>query len=301
MLDAARREPGREKVLGIDGAECRLLDFENMRCFRAPRRLERAPRFAAIRGFQGASCGRTFDGRVLCWETGPTRGAAPLVPIDVGKVSDITGGSTLLCVRRQNGKLECFGYPNNTLIMNGAVHKDLKAETIPPLDNIVDVSAQNEHACALSSDGTITCWPRPSGAGRRIPLVSGAQQVAMGLMHACALQKTPEIKCWGTTPPLRSPSTPSTPETKMVIRDATMIGIGLGFACAVKKDGSVVCGSGWDFKPVPGVEKVVALDSGLTGTCAVASDKAIYCWQAGKPLPAQPRSEFQVFSGRMTR
>lgn len=289
-LEGARREPGREQRLGIEGADCRAHDNDNMLCFRAPRLLEAAPRFAAIRAFQYATCGRTSDGRVHCWDTSATSDGEPsAIPLKISAVSELLGGATLLCARRGKSTLECLGYPGAGLIMNGSVHPELKMESIPLLEDVVDLRASIEHACALDRKGGVTCWNRPGGSARRIPLPDAARQIAMNLARACALTATGRIACWSTLDP------PTV--TEAAVRDASMIGVGFGWSCALRKDRSVACFDNSGVVPVSGVDDAVAIDSGTNVTCALSSDKRVSCWEAGHFFRLRARPTFLVFSG----
>jgi alpha-tubulin suppressor-like RCC1 family protein len=78
------------------------------------------------------------------------------------------------------------------------------------LDDVVALSAGQNHACAVRGDASLVCWGDPAdgrlGAGATAPVgrnhfvtaaVSGVKAVACGSAHSCALLADGAVRCWG--------------------------------------------------------------------------------------------------------
>src|SRR4029077_7147847 len=67
-------------------------------------------------------------------------------------VPELAAGDSFTCGRLADGKVRCFGDPDNgNLGQQGA-------RRIAALSGAAQVSAGGEHTCALMSDQTVKCW-----------------------------------------------------------------------------------------------------------------------------------------------
>ena len=80
-------------------------------------------------------------------------------------VVDISAANYHTCAVRSDGTAWCWGWDANGQLGNGAAAGDQPAPTqvVGPggtgtLQNVVDISAGEAHACAVRSDGTAWCW-----------------------------------------------------------------------------------------------------------------------------------------------
>ena len=75
-------------------------------------------------------------------------------------------------------------------------------------EGVIDLSAQNVHACAIKTDGKVYCWGAAFRIGdgtnenRNIPtrvvgIDEGAKKVVAGSGHTCAITSANAVKCWG--------------------------------------------------------------------------------------------------------
>lgn len=132
----------------------------------------------------------------------------------------------------------------------------------------VSVSPSDE-ACALQTDGTITCWGNeyyPAPTGTFIALSAGSG-------YACAVRTDNTLFCWGgdtfgeTSPP------PGT---------FTSVSTGWDFACGLKTDGTIKCwgnGANGDTTPPAGTFKSISLASRNDGyDCGIRTDGTLACW-----------------------
>ena len=195
------------------------------------------------------TCALTAKGDVLCWGNGADgrlgNGNAGVFayPQDVlveddGRVltsiAQISAGGGHTCAVSKSGGVLCWGdggsgqlgnderndqdYPVNVASGDGSVE---------PLINIVQVSAGNEHTCALSKEKSAICWgdtedgrlgnenslvcrdgdedplpckDHPVGvvSGENSPFIlNGISQISAGSRHTCALTDEGGVRCWG--------------------------------------------------------------------------------------------------------
>ena len=173
------------------------------------------------------------------------------------------------------------------------------------------VATGENHACALTSEGTVMCWgDNESGqlgdgttTSRSVPVaVNGLSHVTAltaGDEHTCALLESGIVRCWGgnelgqlgtgDAAPISSatPLTVSAPLSNVVALSA-----GYHHTCAVLGSGGVMCwgenaygqlGNGSDVNnavPVEasGLSGVAAVTAGYQRTCAVLHTGALMCW-----------------------
>jgi alpha-tubulin suppressor-like RCC1 family protein len=129
-------------------------------------------------------------------------------------------------------------------------------------DDVVNVVAGQQHACALDTNGAVLCWgsntfgqlgigtgtissPTPVTPG---DLDSGVVALATGHWHTCALLADGSVSCWGNN--------------------------------ARNQLGSDTNGNDqWEPTPVAGLPAgVTALSAGLYHTCALTSAGTVWCW-----------------------
>jgi alpha-tubulin suppressor-like RCC1 family protein len=176
-------------------------------------------------------------------------------------------------------------------------------------DAVTGISAGDNHACAVFSNGAVKCWGSNTygqlGDGTTIdspvPVavtgITGAIAVSAGGTHSCALLAKGEIKCWGVDNSgelgTGSFSTYSaTPMSVVGISTATAISAGEDHSCALLEGGSVSC---WGYNafgqlgdgtknasPTPlalsGIAGAIAVGAGNEHSCALLSSGKIKCW-----------------------
>jgi hypothetical protein len=126
------------------------------------------------------------------------------------------GQTMLRCAVRNNGHVTCWGGTNQDgeygTSANGAPHGP--TDDVPGLIDAVDVAVRPQGACALNSNGHVTCWGVATNGqngdgvngGVNGPysegpvLVSGltdARAITSGAQSTCAIRKDGRVVCWG--------------------------------------------------------------------------------------------------------
>ncbi len=178
------------------------------------------------------------------------------------------------------------------------------------LHDATSVAVGGQHACALLSNATVTCWGSGvSGqlgngpvANAPVPVpvsnLKGARAIAAGGGHTCALMQDGTAQCWGADDrgQLGDGSFAGirpTPLPVTGLANAISIAAGGEDTCAVRADGAVLCwgdaeygalgrtatAEGLSPMPVPvGVANATAVVVGQNFACAQIADQTVQCW-----------------------
>lgn len=120
-------------------------------------------------------CAVLSDGRLMCWEKGPTKQPKEFAGID--NAVAVSSGPFSSCVLLFDGTIKCWGESYEGELGNGT--KGNKVVLVPVkvkgINDAVSVSVGYWHACALLSSGTVKCWGYgPLGNGKtrssRVPV-----------------------------------------------------------------------------------------------------------------------------------
>ncbi len=228
------------------------------------------------------TCARRAGGTVMCWgnnaagQLGDTTTTRRLTPVTVRAVSgagdlttvvQIAAGVSTTCARLLSGEVVCWGEGSAGQLGNGASSDSSRPVVVlgvstATLTSATDIAVGGSHACAVRSVSPYAvCWGSDaegqlgSGGGsastNRPVAVSGAtsayRQVVAGNVHSCARTSGGSALCWGDD----------------------FFGQ-LGNDTARVDSQSPVA--------IAGVTNVSALGSGNNHTCAVTSDRTMFCW-----------------------
>ena len=202
--------------------------------FDRPERVDALPapgRAQAVAAGGDTTCALLVDGAVTCWGSdsdGQLGNGAPVgnvlsppAPVTLpspGKAVQISVGYNFACAVLTDGKVTCWGSDSNGQLGNGAPSADVVAPpapvTLPSPGTAVSVSAGYSHACALLTDGKVTCWGAYSngqlgnGAASAdvitppspitLPSPGTAIAISAGDFHTCAVLAGGDVTCWGS-------------------------------------------------------------------------------------------------------
>jgi len=163
---------------------------------------------SALSAASAHACARLPDDTARCWGEGAwsTTFSNP----KLSGVRAISTGDSFACAVLADGTTHCWGR-NDEGELGTAMDSDDHTKPVAALGSaakVVALSSAESHSCALSSEGTVTCWGGNTeaelGRGTRttsekpgaIPALTGVKQVALGADHGCALAGK-DVLCWG--------------------------------------------------------------------------------------------------------
>jgi alpha-tubulin suppressor-like RCC1 family protein len=268
----------------------------------------------AVGGFFG--CARRTGGTVTCWGAngngqlgdGTTTGRNTAADVTgLGDAVGVSAGNFSVCAVRIGGTVVCWGsnaqgqlgIPSTTLSSSVPVE-------VPGLTGVTRVSVGGDHACALSTDGTVRCWGAGTygqlgdgtgvgGPTLRVVPIPAAVDVDAGNTGSCAALADGTARCWGSNEygQLGDGTVTNTrlsPVTVSGLTGATRIDIGGTHACAVLASGLACWGGNFEGQlgngttvdsttPVPvSLPEGLEVVAGGAHTCGRDALNAIYCW-----------------------
>lgn len=236
------------------------------------------------------TCAVLTNGRLYCWGANfsnqlgsVTSGNASLPQVVVGpdgtgelsEVAEVHAGGFHTCVLANDESVSCWGANAFGQVGDGsdddaAAPTPVQLATGGALDNAVELSVGEFHACALRRGGSIACWggnffgqlgdktitDRPGAVTVKGlsggAALTGVGDVVAGGSHSCAVTAADEAVCWGGN------SRGQLGDGTTVGRTAPVPVVGL--------DGA------------DDLTDVGALGLGGTHSCAVHSDSRLTCW-----------------------
>ena len=241
----------------------------------------------------------------------------------------LSAGGSASCLLRQDGGVSCWGRNDDGQLGDGTITPRSAGVRVSGLTDAIALATGERHACAVRAGGSVVCWGADDtgqlgdggGGDRRTPIavpgVAGATAVVAGSGFSCALLADRSAVCWGDDRDGEigdgAPgATPRAPTPVMGLAGARSLSAHWQHACAVLVDGSVACwgsnasgqlGDGTQVnraQPVAvlGLQKVVAVATGLSHSCAMSAG-AIRCW--GDNSQGQLGSNASGNSGSMTQ
>ena len=260
-------------------------------------------------------------------------------PVDLGagrSAISITGGWSHTCALLDNGRVRCWGSGTSGMLGQGNVDPIGDNETpgsVEPVQlggDVVSLNGNGSHTCALLENGDVRCWGWQGGAlelghgsvgnigdnevPASLPPVNFgpgryAEQISTGNGHTCAILDDGSLRCFGsngsgelgtgTSPAITNPAQ-AKPVDLGAGHTATSVSAGIGYSCAVRDDGALLCwGNATDGhlgygnlnttgdNETPGSVGPVDLGAGRTATqvvagykhtCALLDDGSTRCW-----------------------
>ena len=260
----------------------------------------------------GHSCALTTAGGVKCWGSnvlgelgnGTTTGA--LIPVDVAGlgngVTAIASSETHTCAIASGGLAKCWGANTFGQLGNGTTPRSSRPVDVAGLSGgIMGIATGNDHSCALSASGMVSCWGRnffgAVGNGTfddvflpvGVAVGSGVNLVRAGGYASCAVTGGGGVKCWG----LLGTAQPLPTDVPGLASGIVDVALGESHACALTSAGGVKCwgnnhagqlGNGSTTASATPVDvagltaNVVAINTGHHHSCAIVNDGTVRCW-----------------------
>ena len=146
------------------------------------------------------------------------------------------------------------------------------------------VTAGLEAACALRTNGTITCWGDKT-YGATAPLSGTFKSISMGDAFYCGVKTDHTLACSAYT--AQDVTGPLAVGAAIMPENGTFVAVSAGYshACAIAEaDGSVVCWGAYMGDPPAG--SFIAVSTGSSGSmCGIRPDGTLACWGASGTLP----------------
>ncbi len=258
-------------------------------------------------------------------ETGP--------PVPAGGMPQgLAGGAFDTCAWLSDGTVDCWGDNGyGELGVGNTGGQSTTPTQVTGLDGVSDVTAGFYSACAVKTDGHLYCWglntgqanaggglTGPTSSPDSVDGITNATSVAIGgwSYNSCAVLSAGSVRCWGENDSGQlgdgsDASTGScvsggracsaTPVAVTGLTDATEVGVGSGYACALLSGGGVDCwgdskllGNGTTTGPdacdggadncstsptaVSGIANATQISAGPLHACVLASSGSVKCW-----------------------
>jgi alpha-tubulin suppressor-like RCC1 family protein len=215
------------------------------------------------------ACAVLEGGTLTCWGSNNhgqlaqplvmTAASGPWSVAQLTKVAKVTTGYDHTCALLETGLVYCWGNGASGQLGNGESLVDqIEPKLVSGLANVIDVTSGNLHACALLSDGSVSCW----GVGdyrigtttnltyappTKLSSLENVAEVSTTGNHTCARTNAGDVFCWGNNSNAELGTAISSMYLTIPIQVAR-------------------------------VSTAISVDAGYFFTCSVLSDKTINCW-----------------------
>ena len=272
QADGTLRAWGRASLLGAPAPDV----CGSSRCALSPQPVPGIDRVVSVATSHNGVCVLRDDRTVWCWGLNvgltPSESPVPVLADDRRDVIDIFSGRWFIALRRADG----------TLI--GRAASEGFGTSIPPDWTIASGNAA--HLCATLPDLTVRCWGHNThgqiGADRagdpaireglRDPDIDCVRAVSRGLQHTCAVRTDGTVWCWGNN---------NNGESGAPAEQADECPDSTGRYCVRQP------------RRVEGVDHVDSIVVSDHRTCAIRTDRTVWCWGAsfessmGSPVPVR--------------
>jgi len=224
------------------------------------------------------TCAARAGGTPLCWgdnEQGQlgrgtlTDEGVPQPVPGLGRVRDLSCGAQHCCAVGVGGGVWCWGANRKGQLGDGTTTTRPEPVRVAGLSGVASVAAADEHTFAVLKDGSVQAWGDNGlsllGTGEDAPSLTrpqplpGLQEVvalATSARQRCALDRSGAVHCWGLMhigpqPDGTSAELRRTPALVQGLPPARSVAVGVGFACALDKAGTLRCwGARWCPRPL---------------------------------------------------
>lgn len=175
---------------------------------------DREPLVALAAGLEHV-CGIEPAGTVKCWGRddygqlgdGSTGGSSPR-PVRVAGLRDVVDlalGLSHSCALRSDGQVFCWGYGSSGQLGYGELPTGtvvpIPGEPVSGLDDVVQITAGQNHVCALRAMGDVECWgsglTSPSAVPAPLEGFDGMASIARSSVSLCGRRVDGTLLCQG--------------------------------------------------------------------------------------------------------
>lgn len=289
LLAAACGSTPREGVRPIDKG---LPDESSMAPLPARASLPERARVVALDVGKSHACAVLVSGKVACWGNNrdgqlgvalPRASAVPLLVADVDRVTAIEAGDGISCARRGDQRALCWGKGGGIVSIPG---------TERATDLVVSDGGGPFDACALGSDGAVSCWDLPEAIPTRVPSLAKSTSLVLGRGLVCGVASG-QAKCVEPTSKewLReSPPDASAVSLTLGVPDLVELSISNDRLCGRAGNGKISCQDrrSGDYHAFDAPKDASALTIVRGGVCVVGADHAVRCFDDQRGAALNP-------------
>ena len=164
------------------------------------------------------------------------------------------------------------------------------------LTNVVNISAGDEHSCALLRDGTVHCWGTNDvgqlgdgtssrrAAAARVPELTAVRSLSTSGNGTCAVRTDGSLWCWGDTAASEKPTLQ--PTAVPGVSDARSVLLAQRDPCVVTTGGRVFCVGQKPRKVPDALTEATSLVGTGSHLCARLANGTVACWGTGFGNPS---------------
>ncbi|MCA9705432.1 MAG: T9SS type A sorting domain-containing protein, partial [Myxococcales bacterium] len=208
--------------------------------------------------------------------------------VGLRSVVELSTGDSHACARSGDGSVRCWGQwyfgPYNH---DGDESDFLRARRPRRIEGLQAraIESWGETDCALTMDGSVSCWGRHAGESLVPQVLAGpsdAVDLAMSERWGCGIEADGKARCWAAADDMSG-------EPELRLDDVATISLAGDRGCALHRSSTVSCwgdgpvGDGtWSDRAAPvavaALDDAVAISVGVTHACALTRTGAIRCW-----------------------
>lgn len=174
----------------------------------SPWRVPLRGRVAEVASGHHRSCARMESGAVYCW-TVSSRTPAEVTGFAAAP-TQLAVAERFACATLADHRAACWGDGYHGELGNGAPLESREPVVVSAVPDVVEVSANEGRACAVTAAGEVWCWG--AGDARRsasregvaaidppmkLGSVGPTDHIYVGDQHACARTRVGDLCCWG--------------------------------------------------------------------------------------------------------